>query len=281
MFILAKTVLEKKRLILSIVDRFMIWIPGFEMLSAGFGCFAGTRKDCIKKLKSGRLIGIAPGGGYEAQCARSDTYEMLWKKRSGFAKVAFEADVPIIPIFTENIREAMVNMQTGVVWWKKLYEWTRIPITPLYGGFPVQLTTHIGEPIHPKDCANVEELRSRVVAAMESMIRNHQKLPGDVIRAVGERIESEQAYLERKKLEYQEQQTQIAEEDSEGDYDSSSDELSVADKISSSLETIKAESVDDLTQVYVTKLEESSDSEDSSSGFGSWCSSDSERSDIK
>jgi len=44
MFIMAKTLLEKDRLILSVVDKYMIWVPGFEMLSAGFGCFAGGRK---------------------------------------------------------------------------------------------------------------------------------------------------------------------------------------------------------------------------------------------
>jgi 1-acyl-sn-glycerol-3-phosphate acyltransferase len=44
MFLMAKTLQEKNRIILSVVDRYMIWVPGFEMLSAGFGCFAGSRK---------------------------------------------------------------------------------------------------------------------------------------------------------------------------------------------------------------------------------------------
>jgi hypothetical protein len=71
-------------------------------------------------LRKGHLIGIAPGGGYEAQLGTPE-YRVMWKKRSGFAAVAFEANVPIIPIFTENVREAFVNLQTGMDLWKVIY----------------------------------------------------------------------------------------------------------------------------------------------------------------
>jgi 1-acyl-sn-glycerol-3-phosphate acyltransferase len=47
----------------------------------------------------------------------------MWKQRSGFAAVAFEAGVPIIPVFTENIREAFVNLQTGGWFWRLIYRY--------------------------------------------------------------------------------------------------------------------------------------------------------------
>ena len=93
---------------------------------------------------NGLILGVAPGGGLEAQCG-TPTYKLLWKKRCGFAKVALEAGVPIIPVFTENCRESVVNFQTGMWFWRAFYDWTRIPITPMYGGFPVSMTTHIGK----------------------------------------------------------------------------------------------------------------------------------------
>jgi hypothetical protein len=37
--------------------------------------------------------------------------------------VAFEAGVPIIPVFTENIREAFVNLQTGGWFWRLIYRY--------------------------------------------------------------------------------------------------------------------------------------------------------------
>ena len=36
-------------------------------------------------------------------------YEIIWAKRAGFAKVALEANVPIIPVFTQNIREVIIS----------------------------------------------------------------------------------------------------------------------------------------------------------------------------
>ena len=66
-FLVSETLLQKGRMLRSIVDKYVIWLPGFEMMSAGMGCFAGSRLDCIKKLQDGNIIGIAPGGGLEVQ----------------------------------------------------------------------------------------------------------------------------------------------------------------------------------------------------------------------
>ena len=173
-FLVSEVLTKRDRMILSIVDKFMIWMPGFEMMSNGMGCFAGTRQDCVRKLQKGNLLGIAPGGGLEAQCGSSDTYEIMWKKRSGFASIAIDARVPIIPVFTENIRESVCNLQTGSRLWQWIYEKTRIPMTPMYGGFPVRLTTHIGDPIYPTNDMTVEDLRLATVKAMQGLIAEHQ-----------------------------------------------------------------------------------------------------------
>lgn len=51
----------------------------------------GTVQSCANVLKDGNLLAISPGGVYEAQF--SHHYDLLWKKRLGFAKVALEAKV--------------------------------------------------------------------------------------------------------------------------------------------------------------------------------------------
>ena len=141
------------------------------------------------------LAGVAPGGGLEAQ-GGSNRYEMHWKKRRGFAAVAHAAGVPIIPVFTENCREGIVNLQvklkpcfvaealyqflqTGLFFWRLFYDITRLPITPMFGNFPVSMTTHVGEPIYPNEESTVEELREKTVRAMEALIKKHQRImPG-------------------------------------------------------------------------------------------------------
>ena len=43
-------------------------------------------------------------------------YNVQWKNRVGFAKIALEAQILIIPVFTRNIREAvrtLVTLQNG------------------------------------------------------------------------------------------------------------------------------------------------------------------------
>jgi hypothetical protein len=38
-----------------------------------------------------------------------------------------------------------------------------MPMVPMYGGFPVKLRTHVGQPIRPADFSNVQDLRAAVV----------------------------------------------------------------------------------------------------------------------
>ena len=70
-------------------------------------------------------------------------------------------------------------------------------MTPLYGNFPVRLTTHVGDPIYPNPDSTVEDLRSQTVASMEKMIKRYQKLPGNVFRSLEERIEAEAEAFEK------------------------------------------------------------------------------------
>eukprot|EP00093_Oithona_nana_P012897 12897.XXX_79771_81189_1 [CDS] Oithona nana genome sequencing. len=188
MALLVRTYLEKGRLIRSVMDRNLIMMPGAETFFRTFGFMPGGREEVIKLLKEGHLVGCAPGGGYEAQLATAD-YPIMWKQRKGFAVVAKEAQVPIIPMFTENIKEAYVNMQSGMdELWSKIYEKTRVPITPIYGGFPVKLTTYLSDPIPSWDY-EVEDLRLKAIAQIQDLINEHQQLPGNVVRAIKERLE--------------------------------------------------------------------------------------------
>ena len=59
-------------------------------------------------------------------------YKVMWRARDGFAKVVKEAggSVPIIPVFTQNVREAYKSFNFGVTrpFWTWFYEKTRIPL---------------------------------------------------------------------------------------------------------------------------------------------------------
>jgi hypothetical protein len=57
-----------------------------------FKVIPGTVNSCSSILNEGNLLAIAPGGVYEAQFG-TENYELLWRNRVGFAKVALQAKV--------------------------------------------------------------------------------------------------------------------------------------------------------------------------------------------
>ena len=76
---------------------------------------------------------------------------------------------PVIPIFTQNVREAFRCVGFGRKLWLRLYLITRLPIVPIYGGFPVKLKTHIG-PLIPYDGSlTPEQLQTKVINIILSL----------------------------------------------------------------------------------------------------------------
>ncbi|RZF33317.1 hypothetical protein LSTR_LSTR007662 [Laodelphax striatellus] len=185
-YVISRIYLIKNRLVHTVADRFLFKIPGFGIISEVMKVIPGTVQTCSSVLKENNLLAISPGGVYEAQFGDS-YYSLMWKKRLGFAKVALDAKVPIIPIFTENVREAFRSIGIGKRFWLKLYLWIRFPFVPIYGGFPVKLTTHIGLPIPYDASLSPEELQLKVAAAMQDLIATHQRIPGSILKGLMQR----------------------------------------------------------------------------------------------
>jgi len=162
-----------------------------DKLSKYLNLFPGTVDSCAELLQSGELLGIAPGGAYESLFGDT-SYPVLWQSRLGFARVALKANKPIIPVFTENIRESVFSvpgrMTAGRKMWEHIYESTKMPLVPMYGLFPVKLKTHVGSPIYPKPGMTPEQMRQLTVDAMEKLIAQHQNLPGNLGQALAGRV---------------------------------------------------------------------------------------------
>ncbi|XP_054716809.1 transmembrane protein 68-like [Uloborus diversus] len=187
-YLLSKTIIHKNRLICAVGDRFLFKVPGFDALIDCFQIYPGTIDTCADILRKGNLLAIAPGGVREALFG-DESYPLIWGKRIGFARVAMEAKVPIIPVFTENIREAFFTLKLGKNWLRSIYERTRIPLVPIYGGFPVKLKTYVGQPVPYDPELTPEEMAEKVADRMKEMIKKHQKLPGNISRSMLERIQ--------------------------------------------------------------------------------------------
>uniref|UniRef100_A0A2D4MG43 Phospholipid/glycerol acyltransferase domain-containing protein n=1 Tax=Micrurus spixii TaxID=129469 RepID=A0A2D4MG43_9SAUR len=95
---------------------------------------------------------------------------------------------PVIPIFTKNLREGYRTL--GKIWpFKWLYECTRWPIVPIYGGFPVKFCTYIGDPIPYDPNISAGQLAEKTKSAIKDLRNKYQEIPGSIKRALLERFE--------------------------------------------------------------------------------------------
>lgn len=161
-FLKSKVFLERGIQVKPVSDRFLINFPGWHHMCLALRSTDGTIDGCVQDLKNGEVIAIAPGGMREGLCS-DNTYPLIWNGRKGFARVAHQARVPIIPVFTRNLNETLRTAQLWPKLTRAIYDWTRWPLALFYGGFPVRLTTFVGEPIHfDPDQVTVEEVAEMV-----------------------------------------------------------------------------------------------------------------------
>ncbi|KAI4904277.1 hypothetical protein NFI96_030080 [Prochilodus magdalenae] len=185
-YFLASVIIQKGRTCHSVADHFLFKVPGFKLLLEVFSVMHGPQEECVKALRCGHLLGISPGGVREALFS-DETYPLVWGKRKGFAQVAIDSKVPIIPMFTQNVREGFRSLGT-LRFFRWVYERFRLPIAPVYGGFPVKFRTYLGDPIPYDPKLTAAELAEKVQAAVQALIDRHQKIPGNILRALLERF---------------------------------------------------------------------------------------------
>ncbi len=77
---LSQIIQHKQRVMHSVVDRFLFQIWGLRTFLKAFYCTPGSQESCAEELEAGNLLGLAPGGVYEAQFG-DERYEILWKER--------------------------------------------------------------------------------------------------------------------------------------------------------------------------------------------------------
>lgn len=74
------------------------------------------------------------------------------------------------------------------------YNLTRIPVRPIYGGFPVKFRTHLGPPIYYEEGITPKELQEKTAAAIEKLIVENQRIPGSITAGIFDR------FFERKQI---------------------------------------------------------------------------------
>lgn len=188
-YFVARVYLERGRLIYTVGDNFLFKLPGWQIIAEALKVTPGTVASCSKILSEGNYLAIAPGGVFEAQFG-DNNYELMWGKRVGFAKVALASGAPIIPMFTENLREGFRPVNFARNFFLRLYSVLRFPVRPIWGGFPVKFRTYLGPPIQYDPNISAEELQTLIAGALRNLIDENQRIPGSIFHAFLDRFRS-------------------------------------------------------------------------------------------
>jgi 1-acyl-sn-glycerol-3-phosphate acyltransferase len=155
-----------------------------ELLSAG-GMVRGTRENVRALMRERQTILVFPGGSREVNKRRGQQYQLLWRERIGFARLAIESGYPVVPfaaVGAEEMLDVIVDQETPVygqfaALYEKLMGFPTPPIVRGVGLLPIprpeRLYFWIGEPIDTArfggrygDTAAACELRDEVKRAV-------------------------------------------------------------------------------------------------------------------
>jgi len=89
----------------SLADHFHYRVPGWRDFLTRWGAVRGTRENCRAVMRAGDSVLVFPGGGREVAKRRGEAYQLLWKQRTGFVRMAVEHGYPIVPFASVGAEE--------------------------------------------------------------------------------------------------------------------------------------------------------------------------------
>jgi len=117
---------------------------------------------------------ILPGGVQEMVLANNKELD-IFHKHSGFARIAFEKKVPLVPVFAkgENRAAITLNILSGVRRW--FIKTTGYPIPTIFlGPIPTTLNMIVGKPLNPSSFSSPSELHMEYYKQLVALIQKHE-----------------------------------------------------------------------------------------------------------
>jgi 1-acyl-sn-glycerol-3-phosphate acyltransferase len=81
-------------------------IPLWRDFMTQFGVVDGTRDNCRRLMEAGESILVFPGGGREVAKRKGEKYQLLWKERLGFARMAIRHRCTIVPFAAVGVEDS-------------------------------------------------------------------------------------------------------------------------------------------------------------------------------
>jgi 1-acyl-sn-glycerol-3-phosphate acyltransferase len=159
-----------------------LWkVPVLGQMLTALGALAGEPNAAQTLLEDGELVAVYPGGVDDSFKLASEKYRLKWGTRSGFARVAMRAKVPILPVAAVGIDE-MYDVVTRERWiGRTLFGSARYDLPIALGAYGSPLPKRVPqsysilEPVDtsgdPDDPEAVEKVRAETYRAIETRLR--------------------------------------------------------------------------------------------------------------
>jgi 1-acyl-sn-glycerol-3-phosphate acyltransferase len=218
-FILSRLILRARgRLTRVMADHMWFRLPPFDRIFRSAGAVDGTRDNAADLLRHGELVLTYPGGVPEVLGGRFGREHIDWDGRCGFARVAIDAGVPVIPIVSVGVNNGLVFVSKGRLLGKLVFQHL-LRLGPSYAEYrnplalgiipvplplsvavafplPCRVTYVVGEPLYPPARApeevagrEAEQFAGQVADAMWQLIERHGRsgrVPkAEIVRASG------------------------------------------------------------------------------------------------
>lgn len=163
-------------------------LPGWRDLLERGGMVRGTRDNVRELMRRREPILVFPGGAREVSKQRGEKYQLIWKERIGFAKLAIEFGYPVVPFAAVGAEEMFEIVADGstLIYGQiaaKVEQLVKAPAFPLVRGVgptplprPERLYFKFSEPVEtgrlggdPSD-DNARAVRDETRAAVEAGI---------------------------------------------------------------------------------------------------------------
>jgi len=80
-------------------------LPIWRDMLRRIGAVRGTRENCARLFAAGEVVLVFPGGGREVMKHKHEQYQLIWKERIGFARLAIQHAVPIVPFASVGVED--------------------------------------------------------------------------------------------------------------------------------------------------------------------------------
>jgi 1-acyl-sn-glycerol-3-phosphate acyltransferase len=153
------------------------------------GIVPARRETAQRVLEAGHKLLVFPGGDLETLRPYRDRAKVVLAGRTGFAKLALDHDVPIIPVVSAGAHETLIVLSQGrrVAEALRLPKWARIHSLPImlaapwgllagptcalpYLPLPAKITVQVGAGIEARASTTIETMYRRVEGTMQDML---------------------------------------------------------------------------------------------------------------